>query len=358
MTSAAPKAPCVTCGKSAGLFNCEGCGQTFCMKHVIEHRQTLSHQLEEIVIEHDTLQETLLNDKDQELLLFKHIDKWERKSTETIKRIAQDTRQELLEFTNMCKKNIAQELNNLAEQIKFARKEEDYFETDLRQWVLTLDRLKNQLLNTSSQSDIEEDRSKPIIYQIKRLTVVNSQNTLHKKYPSPNKMICQDSFDWCLDGAEIEDNGRVVTHNKNNSSVAIRGKGTYSAGAHEFRLQIEKNPLNTWIFFGIISKSDLPTKNSYESSSAYGWADFNDFFLAGDRQNEKTTGQFTHTHENDVIQLILDCINRKITYTNERNLNYQEIYVDLHQCPFPWQLHVNFFGECDRVRLLSTKSLC
>ena len=263
----------------------------------------------------------------------------------------------MVSYLSLRIETIAQELNSLAERIKFARKEEDYFETDIRQWILTLDRLKNQLLNTSSQSVIEEDRSKPIIYQTKRLTIVNSQNILHKKYSSPNTMICLDSFDWCLDGAEIEDHGRVVTHNKNNSSVAIRGKGTYSAGRHEFRFQIEKNPLNTWIFFGIISQSYLLTKNSYESSSAYGWADFDDFFVAGDRQNEKTTGQFTHTHENDVILLILDCTNRKIIYTNERNLNHQEIYVDLHQCPFPWQLHVNFFGECDRVRLLSTKSL-
>ncbi len=94
--------------------------------------------------------------------------------------------------------------------------------------------------------------------------------------------------------------------------------------------------------------------NSYESSSAYGWADYNDFFLAGIRQNNQTTGQFSHTLENDIITLVFDCDNQMISYTNERTEYTHQINIDINKCPFPWQLHINLFGEDDRVRLLST----
>jgi hypothetical protein len=97
-------------------------------------------------------------------------------------------------------------------------------------------------------------------------------------------------------------------------------------------------------------------KNSYESSSAYGWADYNDYFLAGIRQDNRTTGQLSHTIENDIISLVFDCTNRTISYTNERSQCNQQLNIDINKCPFPWQLHVNLFGEDDRVRLLDVTS--
>jgi hypothetical protein len=127
-------------------------------------------------------------------------------------------------------------------------------------------------------------------------------------------------------------------------------------GIHQVRLQIEKSSLGTWIFFGIISKSEPMIKNSYESSSAYGWADYNDYFLAGIRQDNRTTGQLSHTIENDIISLVFDCTNRTISYTNERSQCNQQLNIDINKCPFPWQLHVNLFGEDDRVRLLDVTS--
>ncbi|CAF1241886.1 unnamed protein product [Rotaria sordida] len=56
------KAPCIACGnKSAGIFRCEGCLQVFCRKHLNEHRDFLSHQLDEIAQEHDILQQIILH---------------------------------------------------------------------------------------------------------------------------------------------------------------------------------------------------------------------------------------------------------------------------------------------------------
>ncbi len=37
MASANVKKPCTTCRKSAGVATCDGCQQSFCSKHFVEH---------------------------------------------------------------------------------------------------------------------------------------------------------------------------------------------------------------------------------------------------------------------------------------------------------------------------------
>jgi hypothetical protein len=55
-SASSSKSPCATCeNKSVGIFKCDGCSKTFCRKHSNEHRDSLIHQLDEIVLEHDTL---------------------------------------------------------------------------------------------------------------------------------------------------------------------------------------------------------------------------------------------------------------------------------------------------------------
>jgi hypothetical protein len=223
-----------------------------------------------------------------------------------------------------------------------------------------LDQLKQELTNISLSTKFIEDQSAPLIYELKLTTTTTSEfndKTTFKHHQIESTMRDSgDIFKDCLDGAKIKDNGRLIVHDKLNNPVEVRGKFEYSSGIHRFRLQIEKNPLGTWIFFGIISKSMPMTKNSYESSSSYGWADYNDFFLAGIRQNNQTTGQFSHTLENDIISLVFDCDNQMISYTNERSQNTHQLKIDINKCPFPWQLHINLFGQDDQVRLLSAIS--
>jgi hypothetical protein len=99
-SSSTTKAPCAACGsKGIGIFKCEGCAQVFCRKHVIEHRDALSNQLDEIVFEYDTLQQTMAESKDkpnhQHHPLIKQIDKWEKDSIEKIQQTANEARQQV-----------------------------------------------------------------------------------------------------------------------------------------------------------------------------------------------------------------------------------------------------------------------
>jgi uncharacterized Fe-S cluster-containing radical SAM superfamily protein len=100
-SSSTSKAPCATCGnKGVGIFKCEGCGKVFCRKHLIEHRDVLSQQLDEIVLEYDTLRQTMAESQDKpnhhrDHPLMKQIDKWEKESIEKIRQTANEARQQV-----------------------------------------------------------------------------------------------------------------------------------------------------------------------------------------------------------------------------------------------------------------------
>ncbi len=98
------KAPCTTCGiKAAGIYRCEGCLQVFCRKHLNEHRDVLNHQLDEIVLEHDTLQQTIVENKDKpsnQHPILKQIDKWEENSILKIRQTAEEARQQVTKLIN------------------------------------------------------------------------------------------------------------------------------------------------------------------------------------------------------------------------------------------------------------------
>jgi hypothetical protein len=103
-SSSSSKTPCATCGnKGAGIFRCEGCIQVFCRKHLNEHRDLLSHQLDEIFIQHDTLQQTIHENKDKQNSqhpILKQIDKWEIDSIMRIQQMAEEIRQQVKKLTD------------------------------------------------------------------------------------------------------------------------------------------------------------------------------------------------------------------------------------------------------------------
>jgi uncharacterized Fe-S cluster-containing radical SAM superfamily protein len=91
---------CVTCNKGTGQFKCEGCSQTFCTKHVAEHRQALNQQLDEVILEHDIFQQTVTEDKNENHSLMVSIDQWEETSIDKIRQTAKEIREKVNQFEN------------------------------------------------------------------------------------------------------------------------------------------------------------------------------------------------------------------------------------------------------------------
>jgi hypothetical protein len=100
MTSTASKARCMKCDKNIGQFKCEGCSQRFCIKHVVEHRQILNQQLEEIILEHKALQQAANENKNPSQFLIASIEQWEQKSIEKIRQMAKEARQKVVQLVD------------------------------------------------------------------------------------------------------------------------------------------------------------------------------------------------------------------------------------------------------------------
>jgi len=102
MATSRIKSRCVICGKEKASVRCEGCSQTFCYRHINDHRQQLNKQLDEIEVTRDLFRQTL---SQQTLDLKKHpliqqINKWEQDSIRIIKQTAEDSRQLIFQHTN------------------------------------------------------------------------------------------------------------------------------------------------------------------------------------------------------------------------------------------------------------------
>lgn len=99
---------CVTCENKdiSGIFRCEGCSQTFCLKHTNEHRNFLGYELNKILLEHEKLFNILNENKQQSSLLLDQINQWEKNSIIKIKQTAQDARIQIQQLNQSQKSKI------------------------------------------------------------------------------------------------------------------------------------------------------------------------------------------------------------------------------------------------------------
>jgi hypothetical protein len=149
---ATSKGRCVTCGKEKAILKCEGCMETFCYNHVMDHRQELSRQLDEVEVIRDTIRQTLTQQiaEPKKHALIEQIDEWERKSIKKIRQTAEEARQMLVEHTAKYNTDIEVKLNKLTNQLRASRQENDFFETDLHRWKHALAQLNEELTKPSN----------------------------------------------------------------------------------------------------------------------------------------------------------------------------------------------------------------
>ena len=160
MATGTGKGRCITCGKEKSAVKCEGCSQIFCFDHLIEHRQQLSLQLDDIEMNRDLFRQTLnehMNDPKKHLLI-KQIDQWEKDSIHKIQQTAEQCRQLVLQHTNEHLNEIEINLNKLTNQLRETRKENDFNEIELNQFKQKLEELAQEL-NKPRNISIQHDCS-------------------------------------------------------------------------------------------------------------------------------------------------------------------------------------------------------
>lgn len=166
MASASGRNRCVTCGKERATSKCAGCAQDFCFNHLVEHRQDLSKQLDELEVDRDTIQQTIIQQTNELKThpFIKKIDQWEEDSIKKIQKVADEARQLTLRHTAKSIHHIEAKLNQLTKQLKRSRDEDDITENDLRKWKNEMTQLTEQFTKPSN-IDIQES-SLPFIHYL------------------------------------------------------------------------------------------------------------------------------------------------------------------------------------------------
>ena len=155
MASSLAKKVCVKCPKGPGQVICGGCEQWFCLKHLNEHRQDLNQQMDALTLEHDQLRQHLTNQTHCPTHpLIERVDRWETKSIDRIKQVADDVRAQLRDLLPRQKRTILKSLADITKQLAENRESETYTELDLNKWM---DQLKQ----------LEEQTNKPLMLEIR-----------------------------------------------------------------------------------------------------------------------------------------------------------------------------------------------
>jgi len=165
-TALSSKTQCAGCGKEKATLRCRGCLKEFCHKHLGVHRQELNKQLDEIEVNHDRFRQSLTQQIEQSNnhIMMQQIDKWERDSIKKIRKTAEEARQLVLTNTNRYIHQLETKLNNLTDQLKQSRNEDDFNEINLRHLQEELKQLTNEFTKPSNIS-IRKD-STPLIHKI------------------------------------------------------------------------------------------------------------------------------------------------------------------------------------------------
>lgn len=321
---------CSTCGKTAGIFICRGCSETFCLRHTNEHREYIEKRMNEIVLIHNQLKQAITGQMTEQFRqsLLQQIEKWEEQSIDKIRQVAKDTREQLLTIVRERTDNLKEKVALLTSQLNRARQDGEFFENEIKEWSEKLTKFQ-QLLNRQQKIKINQDRnSTPFISKISLYDLSNDavvEPTNDGAYGINNETLVESEFEEYPNQPE---------------------KSEYSSGLHSLRFKIEQYEPNSSILFGIVSKGVFEGTDPFENPTLYGWTGNNMVYRAGN-QYSGYHGYKSDIKSDDVLLLTVDCDREMITLTNERTHRTYELEVDTTKCPYPWQPSVRFFVHQD-----------
>jgi hypothetical protein len=336
---------------------CDGCQQSFCGKHVIEHRQNLAKQLDVIMQEHDLLQQELGQSSIDNSLL-KQINKWEKESITKIQVAAEAARADLVESLDRSKKQLSKACQDIAVNLRTSREADDFSENDLDRWIEQLKELKMEFTSLPSIKLIEDEHGAIPLIAIKsnRFTEKTSAKSDKSSIPTYSVgRIVQERFSQAFGTVALEDEGFVARRvGRGWEYVSILGEQLYSHGRHMVRFLIKFDKNLHHIYFGCISSLASGKTLDHSSSFAVGWFGCNQIYQHGVRKGnyEKTRYDSSEIRSNDILHLIFDCEKRQIELFHERTNKINILSVNLDSAPFPWQLLIVLTAQDDCVRIL------
>jgi DNA repair exonuclease SbcCD ATPase subunit len=171
MATTTGKTRCIICEKEKATSKCSGCLEDFCFNHLVEHRQQMTKELDELEDKRNLFRQTLTEQIKnlQKHSLIQQINQWKKDSINKIRTTAEEAKELLLKYTTEHIDEIEIKLTKLTEELKQIREENDFNEIDLNELKEKLKQLEDKL-NKPSNISIREDSSS----FIKKISVIIS----------------------------------------------------------------------------------------------------------------------------------------------------------------------------------------
>ena len=358
MPLAVVKKPCSKCSNDVGVATCDGCQQSLCVKHFIEHRDELSRRIQDIGREHDFLQGDL-NKKNVEHPLFFQINTWERDSINKIKSAAEVARADLRELLDRSKTELKESFNNLTNELQSCLETHGYTEIDINKWTEELQAFRATLEsppiirvdeNATSESMIRMIRVRDQQQDGYPIYTVKPRQYFRSGYEKSAISSSDERFDVVDGDGIVSEEGLLGTCDRTSTKFVtiIYGRNQYSSGIHRIHFRIEKIG-DCRIFLGISRLSRKVRKPDGLGQPLCGWWDLNKVIVNG--WAKKVTDNKVIT-TGDRITLILDCDNREIQLHHHRTDRRVQLTTDLKNCPFPWRVVVMLQQKGDSIRIV------
>ncbi|CAF3450795.1 unnamed protein product [Rotaria sp. Silwood1] len=341
-TSLTDKKPCIRCDKGNGTIMCYGCQQSFCIKHILSHREDLNIQMDNIGQEHDFLRRDLNQENNNIHPILTQINTWELESIVKIQIAAETARIILRKIIDRNRNQLKLMMNKIHDNLRSSRESNDFTEIELEKWTEQIRELR-RLIEKPVAIDIIEDEN--IQSSIRLIKIKENFNESLRELCSYTPEI----FDQTIGSVTLSEKNFLATCSENYYHYSsVYGKNSYSAGIHRIRFRIENITMNS-LFFGILPTSQQIVPWILDSSSIYGWWGLERIIINGKEQSVKKDNILKI---GDEVTLILNCENRQIQLKHHRTNRFVQLPIDIQKCPLPWKILVSLSNQNDCVRIL------
>jgi len=190
------------------------------------------------------------------------------------------------------------------------------------------------------------DRDRNIV---SRSTVVTSPSTWKSEKPKTRQRE-QGPLRFYTTGTsdvQLTDDDRTCEKISHSNYQSVFGTETYSDGVHRIRLKLEQGSAN--VLMGICSYSKtLAGTVYYNTVTTHGWF-VHGYVVVNGREPQPG---WTQVHDQDVLELTINCEERSLSIYNERSAAQSSMDVNINEAPFPWCLLVLFNLKHSRVSLV------
>jgi hypothetical protein len=352
MAATSTKKPCAKCTKGIGILTCDGCQQSFCTKHIVDHRQELSVKMDTIGQEFDLLRQDLTRDDPLAHPLLARIDAWEQESIQKIQQSAQQARDDLRQYFSRSQTDVKERCKRITDELQSTRDSGDYTELDFKSWTDELTKLRS-MAEKPLILDLLDDEKTPTpirLIQIRERSEILPSTTTTIPWSSRAIGTSATRFSQFVGNATFSVDRRLARHTgEPDRSTMVCVTQLYSSGTSQVDFRIETKA-NKYLFFGIIHSREETSRAVFQSSSLYGWMSPSMRVMSSRKTAlDNNAGSFL---ENSVISLILNCNIAQLSLMQNRTNISDRLTIDLRSCPLPWRIVVAFFSPHDSVRLL------